>query len=184
MFPVIHFDCSSLLLFVNNHLIKAPMNNKLLLVSTLLFNISQEPPSHTSRMSSCPTCERPLILPPSISHLLKEYPDVVTPLYDLNRRIPRCKHCDLLTANKRAMDAELPPPHYKSPVTNIEQDMEEARRFMAQGIRKVEMEASLVRMAARRREVILKREQDIRKAWEEYWGIWGPEESGIGSLYN
>ena len=82
------------------------------------------------------------------------------------------------------MDAELPPPHYKSPVTNIEQDMEEARRFMAQGIRKVEMEASLVRMAARRREVILKREQDIRKAWEEYWGIWGPEESGIGSLYN
>lgn len=81
------------------------------------------------------------------------------------------------------MDAELPPPHYENPVTKIEQDMEEARRFISQGIRKVEMEAALLRMETRRMEMTVKRERAIRKAWEEYWGIWGPEESGIGSLY-
>ena len=82
------------------------------------------------------------------------------------------------------MDAEIPPPEYKNPVTQIERHMEEARRFIAQGIRKGEMEAALVRMAERRREVLVKRDRDVRKAWEEYWGIWGPEESGIGALYD
>ena len=81
------------------------------------------------------------------------------------------------------MDAELPPPDYTSPVTQIETHMVEARRFIVDDVRKVEMEAALTRMEQRRKEIILKRDQDIRKVWEEYWGIWGPEESGIASLY-
>lgn len=81
------------------------------------------------------------------------------------------------------MDTELPPPECKNPVTQIEKHMEEARRFIADGVRKVGMEKVLVRMEERRAEIILKRDKDIRQVWEKYWGIWGPEASGIGSLY-
>ena len=134
-------------------------------------------------MTTCRTCERALTLPPPLAYLLKNYPDVV-PRYGINRAIPRCKHCDLVAANKRAIDAEMPPPKYKNPATQIERHMEEARRFIVQGIRKVEMEAALVRMEERRREVLMKRDRDIKTVWEEYWGIWGPEGSGIGALYD
>lgn len=82
------------------------------------------------------------------------------------------------------MDAELPPPDYKNPIAKIEKHMEQARRFIAQGVRKAEMEMALVRMEERRKQVLIERERNIRRAWEEYWGIWGPEKSGIGALYD
>jgi hypothetical protein len=81
------------------------------------------------------------------------------------------------------MDAELPPPEYKNPIILVEKHMDEARQYIADGVRKEEMEAALVRMQERRRQIICNRDRDIRKAWEEYWGIWGPETRGIGSLY-
>ena len=162
-------------------------DRKWLHISTLLSTISKvERPSHTTRMSPskpCPSCERALTLPPSISDLLETYPNAITPQYGLNRDIPRCKHCDLIEANKRAMDAELPPPEYKDPVLQIERHMDEARQYILGGVRKQEMMAALARMEDRRREIIVKRDGNIRMVWEEYWGIWGPEASGIGSLY-
>ena len=135
-------------------------------------------------MRMCPTCEHALSLPPSINYILTNFSDSVTPFYEFNRRIPRCKHCDLMAANKKAMDAELPPPTYENPVKQIEKHMEEAKRLIEEGIRKEEMEAALVRMRERLREVVKVRDRRIRKAWEEYWGIWGPEESGIGALFD
>ena len=61
--------------------------------------------------------------------------------------------------------------------------MDEARQYILEGIRKEEMEKALFRMEEKRREVILKRDKDIRKVWVEYWAIWGPEANGTGALY-
>ena len=61
--------------------------------------------------------------------------------------------------------------------------MDEARRYIVDGIRKEEMETALVRMEDKRRQIICQRDRDIREAWVEYWGIWGPESHGIGLLY-
>ena len=89
-----------------------------------------------------------------------------------------------MAANKKAMDAELLPPTYENPMRQIENHIEEAKRLIEEGVRKAEMEAALVRMREKLREVIKVRDRDMKKAWEEYWGIWGPEESGLGALFD
>lgn len=89
-----------------------------------------------------------------------------------------------MAANQKAMDAELLPPTYKNPVREIESHIEEAKRLIEEDVRKGEMEAALVRMREKLREVIKVRDRGIKKAWEEYWGIWGPEESGLGALFD
>jgi len=152
-------------------------------VSSLLFNssyLSQEQPMMTKL--TCLACQHPLACPPSVAHILSNYRSSVTPQYGLNRHIPRCKHCDFVDANKKAIDAELPPPTYKNPVRDIDRHLERTMLLIEEGIRVEELEAALRRMREKLREAVRTRDSGMRKAWEEYWGIWGPEESGLGSL--
>ena len=120
-------------------------------VSSLLFDLSQKSTPYTTRMTTCPACEHTLTLPPSINYILTHYPGSVKPLHGINRRIPRCKHCDLMAANNKAIDAEFPPPSHENPVVQIEKHIEEAKRLIEEDVRKDEMEAALMRMRERLR---------------------------------
>ncbi|TAQ88124.1 hypothetical protein B7494_g3519 [Chlorociboria aeruginascens] len=130
-------------------------------------------------MSKCSYCERPLTLPPSVLFLLEKYPNI-DPAFKLDRTIPRCKHCDYIEMKHHAMDAELPPPDYKNPVTEIQKQIDSARSLIAEGVMKEDLQGILSKMRERWAEAVRRREQGIRAAWKEYWGIWGIQEGKIG----
>jgi len=126
-------------------------------------------------MTTCAHCQRPLVYPPTVHYLLTTYPEIC-PTYSFPRQIPRCKHCDQVAANKKAIDAELSGPAHTNLVKTIEEQIELAKKLILEDIRKQELEATLPKMYERLREAIKKRDQDIEKAWDEFRGIWGPED--------
>jgi len=134
----------------------------------------------SAHMSNCAYCTHPLTRPPTIDFLLTAFPNI-TPLYTLDRSIPRCKHCDIIAAHRRAIDAELPPPTYTNPVTQIEKDIEDAKILIGMGVRRKELEEALPRMKSKWVDAITKRDDRIREAWREYWGIWGLEKGQDGT---
>ncbi|KAF4637942.1 hypothetical protein G7Y89_g154 [Cudoniella acicularis] len=93
--------------------------------------------------------------------------------YTLDRTILRCNHCDLVATNKRAMDAEFPPPTRESPVEKIEKHIKQAEELITEGIRKEDLEKTLPVMRTKLKEAIALRERKVDKAWREHWGIWG-----------
>lgn len=126
-------------------------------------------------MAKCPYCSHELTLPPSLPMLFQNHPNT-TPDGTLNRSVPRCKHCDLSAANKRAIDAECPPPTYQNPIKKVEQQIEQAKSLIEHGIRKDDLLRILPNMEKKRVELVGERDRGIRRAWDEYWGIWGMEE--------
>lgn len=129
----------------------------------------------SSKIQTCPACTSPLLLPPSVYSLFLTLPPHICPLITLNRRTPRCKHCDILLANKCAIDAELPPPLHKSPIREIEGHIERARDLIWEGVEKDELEKALPRMQEKLRETREQMEAKVEEAWKEYRGIWGME---------
>jgi hypothetical protein len=130
-------------------------------------------------MSNCAHCIRPLTLPPSVNFLLNNFPDII-PSYTLDRNRPRCKHCDFIAANNKAIDAELPPPEYRNRVTGIEKQIELAKSLIKDGVKKEELEQALPQMKRKWADEIMKRDGRIRDAWKEYWGVWGVEKGQEG----
>ncbi|RDW67810.1 hypothetical protein BP6252_09206 [Coleophoma cylindrospora] len=120
----------------------------------------------------CPYCRRLLTVPPSITTIQQNHPSV-TPNYTLNRSVARCKFCDQLAANKRAMDAECPPPSGKNPVKIIDEQIKEARLLIEEGVRREDLLRILPTMYRRQEELIKATDEGIKKAWDEYWAIWG-----------
>jgi hypothetical protein len=133
----------------------------------------------SDQTNKCTFCERGLTFPPSLQSLLTNHPNI-RPIYLFPRNIPRCKHCDLIFTNKRAIDAELPAPNHTSPVKEVEQQIALARSLISDGIRKEELEAAIPRMQHKLREEIKRRDDVVEKAWEEFKGIWGPEDAPQG----
>lgn len=123
-------------------------------------------------MASCATCARALTLPPTLDYLRTTYPTVV-PLYTINRQIPRFQQCDHVSAYKKIMDAELPPPDYKNPVQEVEKNIMRAYELIEEGIQAEQLQAVLPRMWKVRAERIRERDEGIRRACGWFWGIWG-----------
>jgi len=126
------------------------------------------------KMAHCTHCKRPMTLPPTIHFLLTTYPKIC-PTYSFPRHKPRCKHCDQVAANAKAIDAELSGPDHTNPVTKLENQISQARRLVWDGIRVQELEEVLPKMEERLREARKKRDEGVKKAWDEFRGVWGPE---------
>jgi hypothetical protein len=122
-------------------------------------------------MATCATCARVLTLPPTIDYLLTTYP-TITPLYAINQQIPRCKHCDHISAYKKIIDAEFPPPHYKNPVREIEEHIRLAQELIADGVQVQRLQGLLQRMWEMLAEKINERNEGTKRACEWFWGIW------------
>jgi len=66
-------------------------------------------------------------------------------------------------------------------VTQIEKDIEDAKILIGMGVRRKELEEALPRMKSKWVDAITKRDDRIREAWREYWGIWGLEKGQDGT---
>ena len=78
-----------------------------------------------------------------------------------------------MAACRRAIDAEIPPPFYTNPVTEIEKRIALTKELIRGGVRKEELKAELSIMRKDWAESLGRRDAGIRKAWEVYWEIWG-----------
>lgn len=123
-------------------------------------------------MESCATCERALTLPPTVHYLLFTYP-FTTPLYSLNRQIPRCKHCDEISAYRQAIDAQLPPPRYKNPIREIEERIAATCELLADGVQVDRQQEEVQRLRSLLAATIRERDEKIQRVCEWFWGIWG-----------
>ncbi|PSS06981.1 hypothetical protein M430DRAFT_31589 [Amorphotheca resinae ATCC 22711] len=126
-------------------------------------------------MTTCATCTRPLTFPPTIHYLLTTYP-TITPLYSIHRSLRRCQHCDLVLTYKQAIEAELPPPSYTNPVKEIERSIELAQELILEGVQAEALQNTLPRMRERLAQKTKERDEEVRRAWEWFWGIWGKVE--------
>lgn len=126
----------------------------------------------TISSSTCTRCARPLLLPPPLSLLQDAYPSL--PAFPIDRTLPRCRYCDLRRTQKLLVSAELPPPKYTNPVAKVEADIKKMEELIKEGIMVEELRIALP--VARRRwgERVMEREQGKRRAWEAFWGVWGP----------
>jgi hypothetical protein len=139
-------------------------------------------PSRTSRpptkMSTCPRCERELVLPPSAYYLNARFQ--IKPNTSIDRSLRRCPHCDELRARNLAVEAELPPPTVTNPVTKTRGTIKKLEELIADnGLDAEEMQLlHEVLWSLRRKLTALLRATDesIRNAWMTYWSIWGIKE--------
>ncbi|QSZ31124.1 hypothetical protein DSL72_000687 [Monilinia vaccinii-corymbosi] len=125
-------------------------------------------------MSACPACDRPLVLPPAFACIARTFPRIRASL-DCDRTLPRCKDCDHAAAQKRAVDAILPPPYYINPVAQIKRQIDLTQELIQAGVRREELETELHSLVGEGLWRLQKRDANIRSAWHEYWEIWGWE---------
>jgi hypothetical protein len=75
------------------------------------------------------------------------------------------------------MEAELPPPTYKNPITKLENAIRKLEVLIAEDIEDEDDLGTLESMVLgmRRKYGIMFRERDakIKDAWKPYWAIWG-----------
>jgi hypothetical protein len=122
----------------------------------------------------CSICTSYLYLLPSELHLRKRNQKWHL-MINLDRSIPRCKHCDYVSTDKEAMDAELSGPGHTNPVKTIEEYIRKASQIALQGTQVQEMDEAIVRMREKLREVRKEQTEAVKKVWAWYFGIWEEE---------
>jgi hypothetical protein len=123
-------------------------------------------------MASC-THEKIYLKPPPPAEFITQNYPYIHPNLKLNRTIPRCKLCDLIKAQDRAIIAENPPPGINI-VERIKHDIDLIEEMIAAGISTKQDEEDLVDMKVELDNAIALANVRIHEAWLPYWDIWGP----------
>lgn len=162
---IVHCVCSSSTVQPKDYMVNKSLACYQTQQDTALLNTS-------AIMAACATCERALTLPPTIHYLLLTYP-FTAPLYNINRQIPRCKHCDEISTYRAAINAQLPPPRYRNLVQEIEERIMAASERLADGIQVDRWQGEVHSLRRQLVATIMERDEKIRRACEWFWGIWG-----------
>jgi hypothetical protein len=126
-------------------------------------------------MATCGHEDCYISLPPTLESLIENFP-IITPNETLDRSIPRCRLCDLITAGTREDQAAYPPPTFTNPIEGIRRHIALTEQLIGDNIRKEELEASLPLMKKALEDEIRATDQRILEAWAGHWAIWGPGE--------
>lgn len=111
-------------------------------------------------------------VPPTILFLEEEFPYIL-PNQTLDRSLPRCKLCDLIAAQNRAIVAENPPPGINV-VEETENNITMVEEMIEAGIATKQDEEDLVELKRELEDAIMLMNLRIHEAWLPYWEIWGP----------
>lgn len=91
---------------------------------------------------------------------------------DLNRNIPRCQLCDLVSAQP-AQEEALSKENSRT-VCKAEKDIKTTEEVIRRGVlAKEALEATLSQLKEALKEAIEIRDARISKPWYRYWAIWG-----------
>ena len=134
-------------------------------------------------MQLCKTCQRFLILPPSIITLQLRDPKLAID-ESIDRSIPRCKHCDALRADGDAVKSVLPSPTFENPIKKYELGVEKLRKLIEEcdfdEDDKRALQAVVDNMRLKWGDYAKARDRGIRHAWGPYTAIWGQKERREG----
>jgi hypothetical protein len=130
----------------------------------------------SANMENCHKCSTRLIHPPAAVSLNNRFPDLIVNSM-VNRSMPRCRHCDEMLANRLALEAELPPPSYKNPITKLEGTIAKLENLVAQWLEEEDdirtLQSMILRMRRKWANMVRERDAKIKEAWQPYWAIWG-----------